>query len=76
MAEQADTRPAPPLTDPQKAAVAAADAVLKENGLKTYSQMEEMAFGAMVQTLEAVDIGKGLLRRLDAAQKEIKRLKN
>lgn len=64
-----------PLTDSQKAAVAAADAVLKENGLKTYSQMEEMAFGAMVQTLEAVSIGKELLTRLGAAQKEIKGLK-
>ena len=59
----------------QDAAIAACDETLKAVNLPTYTQVEERMSMSYIAALDALEMGKQLCKKLDAAEREIKRLK-
>ena len=59
----------------QNLAIQEADKILKAQGLPTYRVLEERLFMALTACAESVDMGKILVRRLETAERTIKKLR-
>ena len=61
------------MNDEQKAAVAACDDILKSVGVPTYSKLEDELAKAYLVTLDAVDLGKRLVKQVQILERKVKK---